>query len=212
MGSPASDRVARVRPYLRSCRLRRSLSLPGSHGLWQRVPNVFATAIVCPGWTMVVVRGRLSTRMLQGRPAWHSIRLGTSRFARHYYGTSFASSGYMRWFSSPGSLPPDGGSSSADDGVAPFGHRWITSCSRFPTAYRSDATSFIGTQRRGIPRALLLSSLLEPPPWLPGRTTANAHPSGHAFPAPRRMKREDRQTRLVRYWVVSEHSPRDRHP
>lgn len=210
MGSPASDRVARVRPYLRSCRLRPSPPLPGSHGLWQRLPNVFAAGMARPGWTMVVVRGRLSTRMLQGRPAWHSIRLGTSRFARHYYGTTFVSSGYMRWFSSPGSLPHCG-SSSADDGVAPFGHRWITSCSRFPTAFRSDATSFIGTQRRGIPRALLLSSLQEPLQWCPlppiGQqasrwATHNCAPPG----------RFNRHTRLVRYTGRAEAPPRDRHP
>src|SRR5439155_1878190 len=35
------------------------------------------------------------------------------------------------------------------DGVAPFGDRGIGASSRLPHAYRSNATSFIGTQRRG---------------------------------------------------------------
>ena len=46
-----------------------------------------------------------------------------------------------------------------DDGVAPFGDRGINACSRLPHAYRSYATSFIGTQRRGIHPLLILSSL-----------------------------------------------------
>ena len=41
----------------------------------------------------------------------HVQGLGGSRFARHYSGTCFASSGYMRCFSSPTYLPHKGGSS-----------------------------------------------------------------------------------------------------
>lgn len=51
--------------------------------------------------------------------------------------------------------PPTGG------GVAPFGDRRINACSRLPHAYRSYATSFFGTQRRGIHPLLILSSLKE---------------------------------------------------
>ena len=47
---------------------------------------------------------RLSTPSVQGLPAWHTLSLGCSRFARHYYGNAFCSSGYMRCFSSPGAL------------------------------------------------------------------------------------------------------------
>jgi hypothetical protein len=43
--------------------------------------------------------------------------------------------------------------------VAPFGDRGINARSQLPHAYRSNATSFIGTQRRGIPRLLIVSSL-----------------------------------------------------
>ena len=40
----------------------------------------------------------------QRRQAWHPSGLGSSRFARRYYGDAFCSSGYMRCFSSPGAL------------------------------------------------------------------------------------------------------------
>lgn len=44
-------------------------------------------------------------------------------------------------------------------GVAPFGNRGITACSRLPHAFRRVATSFIGTPRRGIHHVLIMSSL-----------------------------------------------------
>ena len=53
-----------------------------------------------------------------------------------------------------------------DDGVAPFGDRGINACSRLPHAYRSYATSFIGTQRRGIHPLLILSSQQEDVVWI----------------------------------------------
>ncbi len=48
---------------------------------------------------------RLATPQPQRLHAWHGGGLGGSRFARHYSGTGFASSGYMRCFSSPTYLP-----------------------------------------------------------------------------------------------------------
>jgi hypothetical protein len=57
-------------------------------------------------------------------------------------------------------------SSCHHDGVAPFGDRGINACSRLPHAYRSYATSFIGTQRRGIHPLLILSSLKEDMRWI----------------------------------------------
>jgi hypothetical protein len=53
---------------------------------------------------------RLATPPAQRLVAWHADGLGGSRFARHYSGTCFASSGYMRCFSSPTYLPRFGGS------------------------------------------------------------------------------------------------------
>jgi hypothetical protein len=66
----------------------------------------------------------------------------------------------MRCFSSPGALRLTTVIAKGD-GVAPFGDRGINACSRLPHAYRSYATSFIGTQRRGIHPLLILSSLKE---------------------------------------------------
>src|SRR5689334_8824618 len=57
-------------------------------------------------------------------------------------------------------------SSRKRDGVAPFGDRRINACSRLPHAYRSYATSFIGTQRRGIHPLLILSSQQEDVMWI----------------------------------------------
>ena len=53
----------------------------------------------------------------------------------------------------------------AGQGVAPFGDRRINARSRLPHAYRSYATSFIGTQRRGIHHLLIVSSLKEDLEW-----------------------------------------------
>ena len=57
--------------------------------------------------------------------------------------------------------PPPCGGVRRNGRVAPFGDRGITACTRLPHAYRRLAASFIGAQRRGILRVLLLSSLLE---------------------------------------------------
>jgi hypothetical protein len=86
---------------------------------------------------------------------YRSTGLGSSRFARRYYGNPLCSSGYVRCFSSPGSprtrkacgllLPA---------GVAPFGLRWIVGCQHLPSAFRRVATSFIGPWRLGIHHVL----------------------------------------------------------
>jgi hypothetical protein len=68
--------------------------------------------------------------------------LGSSRFARRYYGNPLCSSGYVRCFSSPGSLRFRG--PGLRQGVAPFGDRRIIGCQHLPDAFRRVATSFIG--------------------------------------------------------------------
>ena len=77
--------------------------LPGCHGLWQRIPDAFAYSFVIAGRRQTSVCGP-TTPCPQRLPPWHGHGLGCSRFARHYYGNAFFSSGYVRWFSSPGSL------------------------------------------------------------------------------------------------------------
>ena len=133
-------------------------SEPGSHGLWRRLPIALRWSCGRPGGGQQPAPSGPSTPAAQRLPACHAAGLGFPRFARHYYGDSLASSGYIRCFSSPGSLLPIGRSSSADDGVAPFGDRAIIGCTRLPHAFRSVATSFLGTQRQGIHRVLILSS------------------------------------------------------
>ena len=72
--------------------------------------------------------------------------------------------------------PPPSGGVRRNGRVAPFGDRGLTACTRLPHAFRSVATSFIGAQRRGILRVLLLSSLLE----------RSAHPAASAARVSRR--------------------------
>ncbi len=82
------------------------------------------------------------------------VGLGCSRFVRHYYGNTFSSSGYMRCFSSPGALQAAYEFSGWYWMMKPSGlpHSEIPGygCTHLPEAYRSVATSFIGTRRPGI--------------------------------------------------------------
>ena len=82
------------------------------------------------------------------------VGLGCSRFVRHYYGNTFSSSGYMRCFSSPGALPPPYVFRRGYWMMKPSGlpHSEIPGCgcTHLAEAYRSVATSFIGTRRQGI--------------------------------------------------------------
>ncbi len=76
--------------------------------------------------------------------------LGSSRFARRYYGNPLCSSGYVRCFSSPGALRASRGVRYDHGRVAPFGDLWITGSQRLPRAFRRVGASFIGLQRLGI--------------------------------------------------------------
>jgi hypothetical protein len=67
----------------------------------------------------------------------------------------------------------------AGQGVAPFGDRAIIGCTRLPHAFRSVATSFIGAQRQGIHRVLILSSRSVPLVGSPTEPTAPERT--HAF-------------------------------
>jgi hypothetical protein len=98
-----------------------------AHRERRHTPNPYPTVTVC-GDAFQASSGRsgrplvrrqshragLTTPWSQGLPAWHDHGLGISRFARHYYGNPICSSGYMRCFSSPGTLrtevrsPPQG--------------------------------------------------------------------------------------------------------
>ena len=86
-----------------------------------------------------------------GGSLYRAVGLGSSRFARRYYGNPLCSSGYVRCFSSPGALPRQTWVSVFEHGrVAPFGVRRITRSQPFPCAFRGVGASFIGLSRLGI--------------------------------------------------------------
>ena len=66
-------------------------------------------------------------------------------------------------------------------GVAPFGHPRISARPQLPEAFRRLATSFFGSRRRGIHRALVLRCIVQhiPPPPSPGlpQDAVNGTPS-----------------------------------
>ena len=159
MGGPASHRISRVRRYSRSWitpppapRLR------DSHPLRSPLPvsvprgardagEESATSSIHPVQPLPSSGGSLVR--------WSG--LGSSRFARRYYGNHLCSSGYVRCFSSPGSLHLRG--VRYDLGrVAPFGDLWITGSQRLPRAFRRVGASFIGLWRLGIHPVLIFGS------------------------------------------------------
>ena len=159
---PASHRMSRVRRYS-SCHPRRGL--PSAYGALTRSGAAFQSASAqdprhAGRWPSSL--DGLATPLAQRRPPWHASGLGCSRFARRYYGDTLSSSGYVRCFSSPGALRTVPCGHRLGGRVAPFGNRRINARRPLPSAYRSAATSFIGTQRLGIPQSLILSSVPEP--------------------------------------------------
>ena len=79
--------------------------------------------------------------------------LGSSPFARRYWGNPLCSSRYqdVSGPAVPFRLAPDARACPAR--VAPFGHLRIPGRQRLPGAFRRVAASFLGRQRLGIPRA-----------------------------------------------------------
>jgi len=132
----------------------------GCHVLWQRFPNAFRARGRLMGQAsrpdLCVLQPHLrndcflDTEMVWAEPGSFATTTGLVP----------SSSGYVRCFSSPGSLHRSG--AAGWQRVAPFGDRGIIACSPLPHAYRCDATSFIGTQRQGIHRMLIMSSLHVP--------------------------------------------------
>src|SRR6266508_2392603 len=111
--------------------------LPGCHGLRRRFPDVFGS--------MVALQRRAAAR-----PGWscNPASATPAGLTRIRFRLPPVRSVVKR-------SPPE------DGRVAPFGNRRINARSRLPPAYRSNATSFIGTQRRGIHPLLIVSSLKE---------------------------------------------------
>ena len=140
--------------------------LPGCHGLWRRFPDVFGYASVpqCspagePDWAS---NPASATPAGLTHPRFRLLPV-RSPLLREY----FLFLGVHEMFQFPRCPPCEIARSSCHhDGVAPFGDRGINACSRLPHAYRSYATSFIGTQRRGIHPLLLVSSQQEDVVWI----------------------------------------------
>ena len=104
MGCLVSYRIARVRHYSRPHSQDPLTSRTGFSPSMTVSSNHLPVPLDYLVTTRQLVGMQRSTPSVQRLPAWHTYGLGSSRFARHYYGSPICSSGYMRWFSSPGSL------------------------------------------------------------------------------------------------------------
>ena len=84
-----------------------------------------------------------ATPSLQRLQTWHNDGLGSSLFARRYWGNRvcFLFLRVLRWFTSPGWLRhpmnSDGDLEDCPRGVAPFGNLRVKACLRLTEAYRS---------------------------------------------------------------------------
>jgi hypothetical protein len=138
-----------------------SLCLPlrDSHPLRSPVPAAFGFTQACHDGSTTPSNHLVQPHPSSGGSLIRWCGLGSSRFARRYYGNPICSSGYMRCFSSPGSLLRERRSLVSPRGVAPFGHLRIAGCQRLPRAFRRVATSFIGLLRLGIHHVPFCGSL-----------------------------------------------------
>ena len=102
-----------------------------------------------------------TTPMPQRPEPWHGIGLGYSPFARRYLESRgfFSFLQVLRCFSSLRSLPTYVGFREMNPGRFPdLGDlRVLTPARRLPEAYRSQATSFVGSGRQGIHHAPLVA-------------------------------------------------------
>ena len=105
----------------------RRLRVRGCHPLRRTFPSASARH----QWYHSVVLQPRGVRKLRG--------LGSSPFARHYWGNHcyFLFLGVLRCFSSPGSPPAEQDSAPSAHWVVPFGNLRINGYLRLPGAYRS---------------------------------------------------------------------------
>ena len=122
-----SDRIPRAPPYSGARLQQHALPVREYHPLRRRFPNGFRF-LHCL-WCLV----------LQPRRVRERNGLGSSLFARHYWGNrSFLSSPPgTKMFQFPGFAPSDDGSGSSIHWVAPFGYGRISSCLPIPGLFRS---------------------------------------------------------------------------
>jgi hypothetical protein len=155
--SPASAQVLRARTY---SGVQRG-SVGAAYGTLTRSGAVFQTASASPGGPTEVHQHlglHPTTPIRQRLVPWHRTGLGVDPVRSPLLRVWFSLPPATEMFQLAG-YPPSMTVSPRRGWVAPFGNLWITACLRLPKAYRSGAPSFIGTQRQGIHRVLILSSL-----------------------------------------------------
>ena len=142
---PVSRRVSRVPRYSGTGRGSLSLFAYGAITLYRRSFQIvrLRNRFVTPRCRCSSTKPGPTTPPLQRLQTWHNDGLGSSLFARRYWGNRgcFLFLRVLRWFTSPGWLRhpmySDGDLEDCPRGVAPFGNLRVEACLRLTEAYRS---------------------------------------------------------------------------
>ena len=142
---PGSRRVPRVPRYSGTGRGSLSLFAYGAFTLCRRSFQIvrLRDRFVTPRCHCSDIKPGPATPPPQRLQTWHDDGLGSSLFARRYWGNRvcFLFLRVLRWFTSPGWLrhpmDSDGDLEDCPRGVAPFGNLRVKACLRLTEAYRS---------------------------------------------------------------------------
>ena len=142
---PVSRRVSRVPRYSGTRQGSLSLFAYGAITLYRRSFQIvrLRDRFVTPRRRCSSTKPGPTTPPLQRLQTWHNDGLGSSLFARRYWGNRvcFLFLRVLRWFTSPGWLrhpmDSDGDLEDCPRGVAPFGDLRVKACLRLTEAYRS---------------------------------------------------------------------------
>jgi hypothetical protein len=142
---PVSRRVPRVPRYSGTKRGSLSLFAYGAFTLCRRSFQIvrLRNRFVTPRCHCSDIKPGPATPPPQRLQTWHDDGLGSSLFARRYWGNRvcFLFLRVLRWFTSPGWLrhpmDSDGDLEDCPRGVAPFGDLRVKACLRLTGAYRS---------------------------------------------------------------------------
>ena len=142
---PVSRRVSRVPRYSGTGLGSLSLFAYGAITLYRRSFQIvrLRNRFVTPRRRCSSTKPGPTTPPSQRLQTWHGDGLGSSPFARRYWGNRvcFLFLRVLRWFTSPGWLrhpmDSDGDLEDCPRGVAPFGNLRVKACLRLTEAYRS---------------------------------------------------------------------------
>ena len=142
---PVSRRVSRVPRYSGTGQGSLSLFAYGAVTLYRRSFQIvrLRNRFVTPRRRCSSTKPGPTTPPLQRLQTWHGDGLGSSLFARRYWGNRvcFLFLRVLRWFTSPGWLrhpmDSDGDLEDCPRGVAPFGDLRVEACLRLTEAFRS---------------------------------------------------------------------------